>query len=89
VTEPTAEHWDEANRIAPLDCPNGAITRIAHALAAAEARGFERGRAAGPAPYVDPLADEQGNRHHLSGSRCVDPYCRRAHAIPQRHLEPR
>lgn len=37
--EPTAEHFEEAHRIAPIDCPIGAITRIAHALAAREARG--------------------------------------------------
>lgn len=35
-----------------------------------------------PPVYVDPLADANGNRHHMDGSRCTDAYCRRAHAIP-------
>lgn len=30
----------------------------------------------------DPLAGENGYRHHKDGSRCLDPECRRAHALP-------
>lgn len=93
---PTTEHIAEARAcwLAFAEFPTyiraeKAIQCIARALAAAEARGFERGRAAGPAPYVDPLADEAGNRHHKDGSRCTDAYCRRAHALPMRHKEPR
>jgi len=40
VAEPTAEHYEEANRIAF----GARVDLVAHALAAAEARGFERGR---------------------------------------------
>ena len=89
--EPTAEHIAEAQvaLVPPAGSSDGITMRIARAIAAAEARGFERGRAAGPAPYVDPLADEAGNRHHKDGSRCTDAYFRRAHALPMRHKEPR
>lgn len=45
---PTEAHIAEAYRVAPIDCPVGAIMRIAYALAAAEAHGFKRGHDISP-----------------------------------------
>lgn len=43
--EPTAEHVRLAREALPVNATPGQVNRIARALAAAEARGFERGRA--------------------------------------------
>lgn len=66
---PTAEHIAEAHRVAPIDCPVSAITRIAYAIAAAEDRGRSEERVL-LAPVIA-AARRCGHAHHDAPDRSL------------------